>query len=317
MLAASLGVTALFMAVPMAFEALKWAGAAYLLWMAWQALRPGGESPFEQTTTLPPESPRRLFAMGLFTSILNPKVAIFYLSIFPQFVSAEHGSVFWQSDAGHGPDHHQLQRQPADHAVCRTHCDLVQDNPHWLRAQKWVMGTVLAGLAVRLAMEQRRWALQTDPGPSRCLRNAQVHYLRYFTSKHGFTAIQENVDRSNNGLHTDPLPGASHGLCRHHPTRCHRHPHGCRLAGRALDAVHRQPQLQGQSAHGRGCQGAYCTTATAARFSTACRACGARAWAMAAEIAEAVGKAALNLDYAPAFQFGHPAPSRWPTRSRN
>jgi hypothetical protein len=113
----------------MAFEALKWAGAAYLLWMAWQALRPGGESPFEQTTTLPPESPRRLFAMGLFTSILNPKVAIFYLSIFPQFVSAEHGSVFWQSDAGHGPDHHQLQRQPADHAVCRTHCDLVQGQP--------------------------------------------------------------------------------------------------------------------------------------------------------------------------------------------
>ncbi len=39
MLAASLGLTALFMAVPMAFELLKWAGALYLLYMAWQALR--------------------------------------------------------------------------------------------------------------------------------------------------------------------------------------------------------------------------------------------------------------------------------------
>ena len=48
MLAASLGITALFMAVPLAFEVLKWAGAAYLLWMAWQAVRPGGASPFDR-----------------------------------------------------------------------------------------------------------------------------------------------------------------------------------------------------------------------------------------------------------------------------
>lgn len=157
MLAASLGLTALFMAVPLAFELLKWAGAAYLLWMAWQAVRPGGGSPFDHTTTLPPESPRKLFAMGLFTSILNPKVAIFYLSIFPQFVSTDHGSVFWQSMT---LGLIQISTSFTVNLLITLFAAQIalwfSSNPHWLRAQKWVMGTVLAGLAVRLTLEQRR-----------------------------------------------------------------------------------------------------------------------------------------------------------------
>ena len=157
MLAASLGLTALFMAVPMAFEALKWAGAAYLLWMAWQAVRPGGSSLFEQTQVLSPEPPRKLFAMGLFTSILNPKVAIFYLSIFPQFVSSEHGSVFWQSVTLGLIQISTSFTVNLLITLFAAHIALwFKDNPAWLKAQKWVMGTVLAGLAVRLALEQRR-----------------------------------------------------------------------------------------------------------------------------------------------------------------
>lgn len=157
MLAASLGLTALFMAVPLAYEALKWAGAAYLLWMAWQAMRPGAASPFAQTTHLPPESPRRLFAMGLFTSILNPKVAIFYLSIFPQFVSAEHGSVFWQSISlgliqitTSFSVNLLITLSAARIALWFAH------RPQWLRVQRYVMGSVLALLALRLATEPRK-----------------------------------------------------------------------------------------------------------------------------------------------------------------
>lgn len=157
MLAASLGLSALFMAVPLAFDLLKWAGAAYLLWMAWQALRPGGFSPFAQTVELPSESPRKLFAMGLFTSILNPKVAIFYLSIFPQFVSTEHGSVFWQSVT---LGMVQIATSFSVNLLITLFAARIalwfKDNPHWLRVQKWVMGAVLGGLALRLAMEQRR-----------------------------------------------------------------------------------------------------------------------------------------------------------------
>lgn len=157
MLAASLGLTALFMAVPMAFELLKWAGAAYLLWMSWQALRPGGAAAFTNTTTLPPATTPQLFAMGLLTSILNPKVAIFYLSIFPQFVNAEYGSVLLQSltlgmiQIGTSFSINLLIALFAAHIA-----QWFSANPHWLRTQKWIMGIVLAGLAVRLALEQRR-----------------------------------------------------------------------------------------------------------------------------------------------------------------
>lgn len=96
MFAAALGLTALFMAIPLAYELLKWAGALYLLYLAWQAVRPGARSPF-QARDLPIDSPRRLFFMGFLTNVLNPKIAVFYLAIFPQFVSPAHGSVFAQS----------------------------------------------------------------------------------------------------------------------------------------------------------------------------------------------------------------------------
>ena len=81
---------ALLMAVPFAYDALRFAGALYLLWLAWQAIRPGGRSPF-QVRDLPPDSPRRLFVMGFMTNLLNPKVAMFYLSFFPQFLHPERG----------------------------------------------------------------------------------------------------------------------------------------------------------------------------------------------------------------------------------
>ena len=95
MLAAAIGVSAIFLAVPLAYEALKWVGAAYLLWLAWQAVKPGARSPFEPRE-LPSDSPRKLFAMGFLTNLLNPKAAVFYLAILPQFIVPARGSVFLQ-----------------------------------------------------------------------------------------------------------------------------------------------------------------------------------------------------------------------------
>jgi threonine/homoserine/homoserine lactone efflux protein len=62
------------MAVPFAYDALRFGGALYLAYMAWQAIRPGGRSPF-QVRDLPKDSPRKLFTMGLVTNLLNPKAA--------------------------------------------------------------------------------------------------------------------------------------------------------------------------------------------------------------------------------------------------
>lgn len=155
MLCASVGLTALFMAVPLGYEVLKFAGAIYLLWLAWQAIRPGARSPFE-AKDLPPEPPKKLFMMGLLTSVLNPKVAIFYLSVLPQFISPDSGSVLAQSlilgitQVCIGSTVNLLVTLSA--AAIAT---WFAKNRLWLAAQRYVMGLVLGVLAVKLLSQQR------------------------------------------------------------------------------------------------------------------------------------------------------------------
>jgi threonine/homoserine/homoserine lactone efflux protein len=158
MLAAAAGLTALFMAVPLAYEVLKWLGAAYLFWLAWQSVRPGARSLFE-ARQLPTDPPRKLFLMGFLTNLLNPKIAVFYLAIFPQFISAEHGSVFAQSIV--------LGVVQIAISFCVNLSILLSagqmaawfaSHPRWLAVQRYVMDFVLGALALRLAMEQRRTA---------------------------------------------------------------------------------------------------------------------------------------------------------------
>ncbi|MCW2270049.1 Homoserine/homoserine lactone efflux protein [compost metagenome] len=158
MTAAAVGLTALFMAVPLGYDLLKWAGAAYLLWMAWQAVKPGARSPFE-ARELSPDSPAKLVMMGFLTSVLNPKVAMFYLSILPQFISPEHGSLLAQSlTLG-------LTQITVSFSVNLLIALFAAGlsawfvrYPLWLMVQRYVMGFVLAGLALRLVQEQRKLA---------------------------------------------------------------------------------------------------------------------------------------------------------------
>ena len=70
MLCGAFGITAIVMAVPHAYDALRFAGALYLLYLAWQAVKPGGRSPF-QVKDLSKDSPRKLFMMGFLTNLLN------------------------------------------------------------------------------------------------------------------------------------------------------------------------------------------------------------------------------------------------------
>lgn len=155
MLTAAVGLTALFMAVPLAYEILKWAGAAYLLYLAWQAVKPGARSPFE-ARDLPQDSPRKLFAMGFLTNLLNPKIAVFYLAIFPQFVSPAHGSVFVQSVVLGLTQIVFSFGVNLSIALSAARLALwFQHHRRWLAVQRYVMGGVLAALAVRLAAERR------------------------------------------------------------------------------------------------------------------------------------------------------------------
>lgn len=92
LVAATAGLSALFVAVPAAYTTVKIAGALYLAWLAWSMLRPGGRSPFEPRP-LEPESDARLFGMGLLTNLLNPKIALMYAALLPQFVNPADGAL--------------------------------------------------------------------------------------------------------------------------------------------------------------------------------------------------------------------------------
>ena len=93
----SVGLTAVLFAVPFAYTTLKFLGVFYLLYLAFQAVNPKNQGIFKARTNLKEDNPAKLFSMGFLTSVLNPKIAVFYLSFFPQFIKPEYGNIFWQS----------------------------------------------------------------------------------------------------------------------------------------------------------------------------------------------------------------------------
>ncbi len=93
-LAVALGLAGLLRAVPIAFEIVKWVGAGYLIWLGVRALR-GRAGPADQVAVTP-ASTRAVFAQGMLTNLLNPKVALFFLAFLPQFVDPERGPVALQ-----------------------------------------------------------------------------------------------------------------------------------------------------------------------------------------------------------------------------
>jgi threonine/homoserine/homoserine lactone efflux protein len=156
MLAAAFGITALLFAVPFAYDVLRLAGAAYLLHLAWQALKPGGRSAF-QVRDLPVDSNRRLFMMGFLTNLLNPKAAMLYLSLLPQFIDPARGSVLSQALLLGSI---QITISLSVNALIATAAGSIAaflgSRPTWMVLQRWLMGTVLAGLGLRMAFESRK-----------------------------------------------------------------------------------------------------------------------------------------------------------------
>lgn len=92
LLATSLGLSVLFTTVPILFAVVKLAGAACLLWLAFTMIRnSGGVFGPGQPECHPP---RRLYAMGLATCLLNPKIALLYVALLPQFLEPAQGDVW-------------------------------------------------------------------------------------------------------------------------------------------------------------------------------------------------------------------------------
>ena len=156
MLCAAFGISALVFAVPYAYDALRVCGVAYLLYLAWQAIKPGARSIFA-VRNLPADSGRKLFLMGFITNLANPKIAIMYLSLLPQFITPGHGSVLSQSLV---LGFIQALISVAVNGIIVVMAGQVAlflgRRPGWQQFQRWLMASVLAGMAVKIAFEARK-----------------------------------------------------------------------------------------------------------------------------------------------------------------
>ena len=149
---ANLGLSEVFLTARWLYRAVTLAGAAYLLFLAWQALRPGGIALFE-TRALPHDPPAKLFRMGLLTNLLNPKAAIMYLALIPQFIVPGRGHLLAQGFALGGI---QIAVSAAVNATIVASASgiaaFLGRRQAWLRWQRLVTGTLLAAIAIHLAV---------------------------------------------------------------------------------------------------------------------------------------------------------------------
>lgn len=156
LLAASAGLATLFALVPEIYLTLKLAGAGYLLWLAWNAFRPGGTSVFA-TQELTPDRPRKLFGMGLLTCLLNPKIAILYISLLPQFLDPSRGHLGLQSLVlGLGQLTVGVLMNGVFVVTAGSVAVFLSRRPAWMRIHRYLTGTALAVFALRLATDRAR-----------------------------------------------------------------------------------------------------------------------------------------------------------------
>jgi len=155
-LAAAFGLSQLFLLVPLAYDVVRYAGAAYLLYLAWKTVRSSAPA-----TVAQPDAARHaigtMFRQGLLTTLLNPKMALFVLALFPQFVQPEVGSVEVQimllatilNAIG-------IVVNGAVIVAASRLGRLFSGEGRLRRLPQYLLGAVFAGLAVRLAVDARR-----------------------------------------------------------------------------------------------------------------------------------------------------------------
>ncbi|KYH05824.1 lysine transporter LysE [Chryseobacterium cucumeris] len=153
----SFGLTAVLLAVPLAYTVLKTLGTIYLLYLAYQAIKPKSKNIFDVDKNVAHDSPKKLFTIGFLTNVLNPKVAVFYLSFFPQFIKPEYGSIFTQSlELG---IIQVLISFSINFIIVLTAAKVAvffSNNPVWIKVQKWFMASVLTYLAIKMAFSKAK-----------------------------------------------------------------------------------------------------------------------------------------------------------------
>lgn len=149
--AAAVGLSALLMSSAIAFAAVKYAGAAYLIYLGVQRLR--NRESFDISSDASNTNLRQIFGQGILVNVLNPKTALFFFAFLPQFVSPARGPVAYQflflglifaamgvvSDSMWG-------------FFAGTVADRLRRNARWSNAQRYVCGGMLISLGVATAV---------------------------------------------------------------------------------------------------------------------------------------------------------------------
>jgi threonine/homoserine/homoserine lactone efflux protein len=154
MFAVAFGLATLLRSVPVAYEAVKYIGAAYLLYLGVRILLTKERR--NEETRLRTESYARIFRQGVITNVLNPKVALFFLAFLPQFLDPQRGPIFWQvillglifNTSG-------TLVNSAVALLSGSVGNRLRANPRLSRVQRWFTGTVFIALAARLAIPER------------------------------------------------------------------------------------------------------------------------------------------------------------------
>ena len=148
---ATVGLSSLVLASKVAFDAVRYVGAAYLLFLGARRLltRRTEEDPESRA----PRSARDLYTQGLIVNLLNPKTIVFIFAFIPQFVDVNAGDVWLQimllglTFAGLG-----LASDSLYAVVAGTVADRLRGTPFIARVERWFGGTVLIGLGVAAAI---------------------------------------------------------------------------------------------------------------------------------------------------------------------
>jgi threonine/homoserine/homoserine lactone efflux protein len=149
--AAALGLSALLLQSATAFNVVKFVGAAYLIFLGLRKLL--ARERFETTGERPPRRLDKLFAQGIVVNILNPKAALFFFAFLPQFVDVDKGSVALQiAILGVVFVLIAIVSDGLYALAAGTASDWLRGSPRFLRAERWISGTVLVGLGVTAAL---------------------------------------------------------------------------------------------------------------------------------------------------------------------
>ena len=147
--AVAFGLAGLLRTVPVAYTALRLTGAAYLIYLGVRTLLARGSG--DKTVAVAPASLRRIFAQGVLTNVLNPKVALFFLAFLPQFIN-RNGSAFAQTvELGLIFDCSGTMVNVIVALEASSIGDALRNRIGGAGVFRWLTGGVFIGLGVRLA----------------------------------------------------------------------------------------------------------------------------------------------------------------------